>query len=97
MKRMHVGEYLREAYMTPMNISGKELAEALDVDLSTLSRLLSGKAACSTLMAKRLSKCFSTSVEIWLNLQRAYDLQNETTDLSNVKVLRRGGDSSDQA
>lgn len=97
MKRLHVGEYLKRAYMAPLNLSSKELAEALDVDLSTLSRLLSGKAACSTLMAKRLSKCFSTSVEAWLNIQRAYDLQNETTDLGNVKVLRKVRGSSDQA
>lgn len=90
MKRMHVGEFLKKAYMEPLNISTKVLADALDVDPSTLSRLLSGKAVCSTTMAKRLSKCFTTSVEVWLNLQRGYDLQNENTDLSDVKVLWEG-------
>jgi antitoxin HigA-1 len=90
MKRVHVGEYLKKVYMEPLNISTKGLVDALDVDPSTLSRLLSGKSACSVAMAKRLSRCFTTSVEVWLNLQRDYDLQNENTSLSDVKVLWKG-------
>lgn len=86
-KPIHVGIYIREAYMEPLGLSNKQLSSALDINPSTLTRLLSGKASCSTEMALRLAKVFSTSVECWLNLQRNYDLANVDIPLDNVKVL----------
>ena len=90
MKRVSVAEILRECYMKELKITQKELAIALDVAPSTLTRLLSGKSSCSTEMAIRLSKVFTTSPKFWLNLQRACDLDNAGVDLSKVKVLWEG-------
>ncbi|CAM5213533.1 hypothetical protein OURE66S_03497 [Oligella ureolytica] len=38
----HPGEFITEVYLEPYDISGRELAQKLDVAASTLSRILSG-------------------------------------------------------
>ncbi|AUR87545.1 hypothetical protein NVP1101O_134 [Vibrio phage 1.101.O._10N.261.45.C6] len=90
MEKMSVGQYIRKVYMEQLKISNSDLAKALNVNPSTLTRLLSGKASCSVDMAVRLSVVFTTSPERWLNLQRTYDLQNVEVDKSKLKVLWRG-------
>ncbi len=39
---MHPGEFIVEIYLTPYGVSGRELAEKLDVAASTLTRILKG-------------------------------------------------------
>ena len=84
----HVGLFIKEFYMIPNNITSNQLALILDVNAGTVSRLLTGKAACSVEMAFRLSKVFDQTPEYWLTLQMAYDLSTCEVDLSKVKVLR---------
>jgi antitoxin HigA-1 len=38
----HPGEFISEVYLEPNGISGRELAEKLDVSPSTLSRIIKG-------------------------------------------------------
>jgi addiction module HigA family antidote len=70
----HPGEFIAEVYLEPNHISGRELAAALDVAPSTLSRLLKGATAVSPTMALRLSKSLGRSPESWLAMQSNYDL-----------------------
>ena len=95
MKRISVSEHLRECYMIPLGITHSQLSKALDVSPSTLTRLLSGKASCSVEMAVRLSKVFTTSPDIWLNLQRVDDLDNVNVDPNKVEVLWEGSQGED--
>lgn len=70
----HPGEFITEVYLEPFGISGRELAEKLDIAPSTLSRLLKGSSRVTPDMALRLSKALGRSPESWLAMQGAYDL-----------------------
>lgn len=70
----HPGEFITEIYLEPNGISGRELAENLDVAASTLSRILKGTSRVTPEMALRLSKAVGRSPESWLAMQDAHDL-----------------------
>jgi len=70
----HPGEFITAIYLEPNGISGRELAEKLDVAASTLSRILKGTSRVTPEMALRLSKAVGRSPESWLAMQDAYDL-----------------------
>jgi len=83
----HPGEFIIQAYLERLGVSGRELAKHLDVSASTLSRVLSGASRVSPEMALRLSKALGRSAESWLAMQRAYDLwtARRTLDLARVR------------
>lgn len=70
----HPGEFIVGTYLEPFGVSGRELAEKLDVSPSTLSRVLSGASRVTPEMALRLSKALGRSPESWLVMQDAHDL-----------------------
>ena len=70
----HPGEFITEIYLEPNGISGRELAQSLDVAPSTLNRLLNGTSRVTPEMALRLSKAVGRSAESWLAMQDARDL-----------------------
>ena len=70
----HPGEFITDIYLEPNGISGRDLAEKLDVAASTLSRILKGSSRVTPEMALRLSKAIGRSPESWLAMQDAYDL-----------------------
>lgn len=86
----HPGEFIADIYLEPNNISGRELAEKLDVAASTLSRVLKGASRVTPEMALRLSKAIGRSPESWLAMQDAHDLwqARQTVDLQRVGKLK---------
>lgn len=86
----HPGEFISEVYLEPNNLSGRELAEKLDVSASTLHRILKGTSGISPEMALRLSKALGRSPESWLALQYNYDLwqARQHVKLERVKKVR---------
>lgn len=86
----HPGEFITGIYLEPHNISGRELAEKLDVAPSTLSRILNGSSRVTPEMALRLSKAIGRSPESWLAMQDAHDLwaARKSIDLRRVAKLR---------
>ena len=70
----HPGEFITGVYLEPNGISGRELAEKLDVAPSTLSRILNGSSRISPEMALRLSKALGRTAESWLSMQDIHDL-----------------------
>ena len=70
----HPGEFITEVYLDPKGISGRELAEKLNVAASTLCRILKGSSRVTPEMALRLSKAIGRSPESWLAMQDAHDL-----------------------
>lgn len=73
----HPGEFITEVYLEPNHISGRELAAALAVSPSTLSRVLNGTSGISPAMALRLEKVLGRSPESWLAMQTNCDLWHE--------------------
>lgn len=70
----HPGEFIREVYIEPNNMTGRQLSAKLDVSPSTLNRILQGRSNISPEMALRLSKALGRSPESWLMLQDNYSL-----------------------
>lgn len=85
---MHPGEFIVEAYLSPSGISGRELAEKLDVSPSTLNRILKGNSGVSPEMALRLSKTLGRSPESWLQMQQNYDLWHARRNLNLRRVTK---------
>jgi len=85
----HPGEFITEVYLEPHGISGRELAQRLDVAASTLSRILKASSRVTPDMALRLSKALGRSPESWLAMQDAHDLwvARQHTDLARVSKL----------
>lgn len=85
----HPGEFIREIYITPYDISVRKVAESLGVSPSTLNRLLNGESNISPEMALRLSKALGRSPESWLAMQDQYDLWHakKKVDLKQVKKI----------
>lgn len=86
----HPGEFITDIYLEPNGISGRELAEKLDVAPSTLSRVLKGSSRVTPEMALRLSEAIGRSPESWLAMQDAHDLwvARQSVDLKRVGKLR---------
>lgn len=86
----HPGEFITDIYLEPNGISGRELADKLDVAPSTLSRVLKGTSRVTPEMALRLSKAIGRSPESWLVMQDAHDLwlARQHVNLQRVAKLK---------
>ena len=86
----HPGEFIRETYIEPFDISIRSLAESLGVAASTLARIVSERSAVSPEMALRLSKALGRSPESWLAMQDNYDLwqARKSADLATVQKIQ---------
>ncbi len=85
----HPGEMLREEFLLPMNITQKELADAIHVPYQRINELVNKKRGVTPSTALRLSKFFGVSPDFWLNLQmrsELYKAQNsERKDIESIK------------
>ena len=70
----HPGDIIRFDYLDPLALKVTDLAERLGVSRKTISTIINRRAGVTPDMALRLSQAFKTSPELWLNLQRTYDL-----------------------
>jgi addiction module HigA family antidote len=71
---IHPSEILADE-LAEMGVSGRELAKALHVPANRIYQILNGKRAITADTALRLSRWFGTSAELWLNLQKTYELR----------------------
>jgi antitoxin HigA-1 len=85
----HPGEIISDIYLEPFDLSAREIANDLQVDPSTFSRLVSGKSSVSPDMAIRLSKVLGGSPESWLQMQLNYDLWQAKNENEHVELHRR--------
>ena len=85
----HPGEFIREVYLEPFALTGRQLAAKLDVSPSTLNRILNGNSNISSEMALRLSKALERSAESWLAMQDNYNLwqARQTVNLDGVEKI----------
>ena len=73
-KPSHPGSVLKNLYLIPLKVSNTQLAETLNVSRKTISTIVNERASVTPDMALRLARAFGTSPELWLNLQKSYDL-----------------------
>src|ERR1700682_1222689 len=72
---MHPGELLREEILPALDRPKTEIARLLGVSRQTLYDILEEKQPVTPIMALRLGKLCGNGPDLWLNLQRRYDLQ----------------------
>jgi len=59
------------------------------VSRKTISKIVNENGAVTPDMALRLSRAFDTTPELWLNLQRNYDLWHAAHDSSTWQAVRK--------
>lgn len=86
----HPGEVLDELYLKPLGMTATVLANRLDVPRTRIVRLLKCQTSITVDTAMRLARFFSTTPEIWMNIQRAWDLAQakKSIDVSSIVPLR---------
>lgn len=70
----HPGEMLKEEFLEPMQISQRDLANAIHVPYQKINELVNSQRGVTPSIALRLAKFFGVSADFWLNLQVRWDL-----------------------
>ncbi len=71
---IHPGEHLADE-LKALGMSANELAKELGVPTNRLTQIIAGKRGISGDTALRLGKWFGTGADIWMNLQKNYELR----------------------
>ncbi len=87
-KPTHPGTILKEDYLVPLEISITQMATRLGVSRKTLSKVINENGAVTPDMALRLARAFDTTPDLWLNLQKNFDLWNAEHGSSDWKRVR---------
>ncbi len=74
MRLVHPGEILRDE-LEELGLSANALAHALDVPANRISAIMKGQRGVTADTALRLSRFFGTTPQVWLNLQKTYELR----------------------
>jgi len=80
---IHPGEILADE-LEEIGISAAELARTLDVPANRISQIIARKRAISADTALRLARYFGTTPDLWMNLQKTYELDLARQRLGKV-------------
>jgi antitoxin HigA-1 len=101
---IHPGEHLADELET-LGKSANELAKALGVPTNRITEIIRGKRGISGDTALRLGRWFGTGPDIWMNLQKNYELRLAAQAIgealekipqhqSKAKEMKQQGDNS---
>jgi addiction module HigA family antidote len=86
---IHPGEFLIDE-LEEIEITATELSRQIDVPPNRISQIIRGKRDVTADTALRLGQFFGTGPELWINLQKAYDLDKAKTELgSEIRKIHR--------
>ena len=71
------GDYLKEDWMEPLNLSAYKLARDLGISSAALGKILNGKNRMSDDVCWRLARYFGMSLNYFVNVQAEYELRNK--------------------
>jgi addiction module HigA family antidote len=71
---IHPGEHLADE-LEALGMSAAELARQLKAPTNRITQILNGQRAVTADTALRLGHFFGTSADMWLNLQKLYELR----------------------
>ena len=81
MRPVHPGEILRDE-LEALSLSANALAKELDVPVNRITAILHGQRGVTANTALRLARYFGTTPQVWLNLQRTYELRRAEIESS---------------
>ena len=70
----HPGKVLKGLQLEPRGISITAFAAHIGISRNVLSNIINGKAPVTADMAVRFAKALDTDADIWLSMQKTYDL-----------------------
>jgi addiction module HigA family antidote len=82
------GQVLREDFIEPLELTQGTVANALDVDRTTINELLNDKRTVTPEMALRLGHWTRTSPEYWMRLQLAVNLYDAINSPALAEIER---------
>jgi addiction module HigA family antidote len=91
---IHPGEILADE-LHELKMSAAEVARTLHVPINRITQILVGKRAITADTALRLGQWLGTGLELWLNLQKSYELrraEQENGEEIRHTVQQRGQD-----
>jgi len=80
---IHPGEHLADE-LTALGMSANTLAKELGVPTNRLTQIIAGKRSITGDTALRLGKWFGTGPDIWMNLQKNYELRIAAQELGEA-------------
>ena len=83
----HPGEMLLGEFLQPMEITQRELADAIAVPYQRVNEIVNGRRGITPSTALRLSQYLGTSADFWMNCQLRWDLYH--AQRAEADVLRR--------
>ena len=87
----HPGEMLLEEFLRPMEVTQRQLAQAIHVPYQRINEIVNRRRGITPSTALRLEKVFGMSAGFWLKLQYRWDLyhaqQAEESDLKTIKPI----------
>src|ERR1700746_1420318 len=94
---MHPGELLRDEVLPALGRPKNELAKLLGVSRKTLYDILDEKQPVTPTMALRIGKLCGNGPDLWLNLQKRYDLHHAEQALGEkIKAKQTMKDTGSQ-
>jgi antitoxin HigA-1 len=85
----HPGEMLLEEFLNPMELTQRDLAQAIGVPYQRINEIVNGRRGITPSTALRLARFFGMSPDFWMNLQQRWDLyharQDESQSLQKIK------------
>jgi addiction module HigA family antidote len=91
---IHPGEHLAEE-LTAIGMSAAELGRKIKVPIGQVTEIINGGRAITGDTALRLAHVFGTSADLWLNLQKLYELRvaeaRVGAEIATLPVLDRSG------
>lgn len=80
---IHPGEILADE-LREIDLSAAELARIIEVPPNRISQIIGGKRAITAETALRLARYFGTSADLWMNLQKTYELDLARQELGKA-------------
>jgi addiction module HigA family antidote len=91
----HPGEILLKDFLEPMEITQRQLADALHVPYQRINELVNQKRGITPSTAIRLSQFFGNSSQFWLNLQQNWELyhvmKEEEEEIKTIFQFKSAG------
>jgi antitoxin HigA-1 len=90
---IHPGKFVADE-LAALNMTATQLAEELHVPPNRIYQIIKGTRAMTADTALRLSRWLGTSAELWMNLQKLYELrlaeQKNGAEIKKMIRLRSG-------
>lgn len=89
----HPGEMLLEEFLKPLDLTQRELADAIGVPYQRVNEIVNRRRGITPSTALRLSQYFGTSSEFWMNGQMRWELYHaRQTEGAELRQIRRHRD-----